>query len=173
MGRCRGGCAGDKAMTKAAVVSIVFLSVTVALAQPGQSPQGAWLQDGIKWSKAPKEINPKLSSGRAAIAYFGRDHKFSLIYATVNRVQREYEIICNGCGQVVYLGSWELAEKTIKVKYRLVSRTVQIIGEQLPGPVQEDSAKIEGDAVVFLGHSFHRSTALEANVKEFVPPVPH
>ena len=98
-------------MTKAAVASVVLWSVTVALAQPGQTPQGAWLQDGIKWSKAPKEINPKLSSARAAIAYFGPDHTFSLIYATVNRVQGEYEIICNGCGQVVYSGSWEVARR--------------------------------------------------------------
>jgi hypothetical protein len=156
-------------MTKAAVASVVLWSVTVALAQPSQAPQGAWLQDGIKWSKAPKEINPKLSYGRAAIAYFGPDYTFSLIYATVNRVQGEYEVICNGCGQVVYSGSWELAEKTIKVKYRLVSRTIQVSGEQLPGPVKEDAAKIEGDAVVFLGHSFHRSTALDASVKEFIP----
>lgn len=158
-------------MTKASVVSIVLWSVTtVALAQPGKALQGAWLQEGIKWAKAPKEINPRLSSGRAAIVYFGPDHAFAVIYATVNRVPREYEVICNGCGQVVYSGTWEIDDKTIKVKYRLVSRTVEVAGEQLPGPVKEDTAKLKGDAIVFLGHSFHRATELDANVREFVSP---
>jgi len=161
-------------VTKAVLFSAVLGPLaTIVVAQSGQVPQGAWLQDGIKWSKAPKEINPKLSSGRATITYFGPDHTFSLIYATVNRVQGEYEVICNGCGQVVYSGSWELAKKTIRVKYRLVSRTVQVSGEQLPGPVKEDAAKIESDTVVFLGHSFHRSTALDASVREFIPPTAH
>ena len=157
-------------MTKAAVAWVVLWSLTVAVAQPGgQAPQGAWLQDGIKWSKAPKKINPKLSSAQAAIAYFGPDHTFALIYATVNRVQGEGDLICNGCGQVVYTGSWELAEKSIKVKYRLVSRTVQVTGEHLPGPFKEDAAKIEGTALSFLGHSLHRSAALDANVGESIP----
>ena len=158
--------------SKALAFSAWLLAVG-AVAQPVQSPGGAWLQDGIKWSKAPKEINPKLTSGRAAIAYFSPDHMFALIYATVNRVQGEYEVICNGCGQAVYSGSWELAKKTVRVKYRLVSRTVQVAGEQLPGPVKEDAAKIEGDTIVFLGHSFHRATALDANVREFIPPAVH
>jgi hypothetical protein len=161
-------------MRKGLVFSaMLWLLAAGAVAQPIHSPEGAWLQDGIKWSKAPKEINSKLTSGHAVIAYFGPDHTFALVYAIVNRVQGEYEVICNGCGQSVYSGSWELAEKAVKVKYRLVSRTVQIAGEQVPGPVKEDSAKIEGDALVFLRHSFHRSTALDANVKEFIPPAAH
>lgn len=161
-------------MTKVALFSAVLWPLaTVVVAQSVQAPQGAWLQADIKWSKAPKEINPKLSSGRAAIAYFGPDHTFALIYATVNRVQGEDDLICNGCGQVVYTGSWELAERTVKVKYRLVSRTVQVAGEQLPGPFKEDIAKIEGAAVLFLGHSFHRSATLDANVGEFIPSAAH
>lgn len=146
-----------------------WLLATMAVAQT--VPQGAWLQDGTTWSNAPKEINPKLSSGRAVIAYFASDHTFALIYATVNRVKGEYEVICNGCGQVVYTGTWELAEKAVKMKYRLVSRTVQVAGEQLPGPIKEDTAKLEGDTVVFLGHPFRRATALDASVREFIPPV--
>ena len=91
----------------------------------------------------------------------------------MNRVPREGDLICNGCGQAVYTGSWELAEKTVTVKYRLVSRTVQGVGEQLPGPLKEDTAKIEGATVLFLGHSFHRSAALGANVGEFIPSAAH
>jgi hypothetical protein len=158
-------------MRKLAVFLIVLCSITTAtLGQPIQGPQGAWLQDGLKWSKAPKKINPKLSSARGAVLYFGSDHNFTLIYTTINRVPGEYEVICGGCGQVVYSGSWELGKQTIKVKYRLVSRTVDVPGEQLPGPVKEDTAKIEDDAVLFLGYSFHRSTALSANIRDFIPP---
>lgn len=161
-------------MIKAAVFSAILCSLTAGVpAQPAGAPQGAWLQDGTKWSRAPKEINDKLTSGRATILYFSPDHLFALIYATVNRVLGEYEVICNGCGQVVYSGTWEVVEKTVKVKYRLVTRSVPVTGEQLPGPLQEEAVKIEGTAVKFLGHSFHRSTELDANVREFIPPVVH
>lgn len=162
-------------MNRAALffIAILWFLTTGTRAQTVPVPQGAWLQDGVKWSEAPKEINPKLSSGRAAIAYFGADHIFLLVYATVNRVPGEYEVICNGCGQVVYLGSWDIVEKTIRVKYRVVNRTVQIPGEQLPGLMKEGSAKIEGDAIVFLGQTFHRSTALDASAREFIPPSAH
>ena len=156
-----------------AVFSVFFclLTATAALAQPARAPEGAWVQDGIKWEKAPRTINRKLSSGPAAIAYFGADHEFALIHAILLRVQGEYEVICNGCGQVVYSGSWALVGRAVNIKYRLLSRTVEIRGEQLPGPLKEDTATIEGDAVVFLGHSFHRSSALDANVREFIPAV--
>jgi len=73
-------------------------------------------------------------------------------------------------GVVIYMGSWEQAEKTVIVKYRLVNRTVQVSGEKLPGPFKEDAAKLEGAGILFLGHSFHRSAALDVNVREFLPP---
>jgi hypothetical protein len=89
----------------------------------------------------------------------------------VLRVPKEYEVIWNGCGQVVHLGTWQIDEKTIRVKYRLMSRTVELVGERLPGPMKDDTAKIERDAIVFLGHSFHRARDLDTNVREFVSPV--
>jgi hypothetical protein len=142
-------------MRNAAVASAILWSLAqAASSQPLPIPEEAWLQDGVKWAKAPRKINRKLSSGRAAIIYFGPDHAFSLIYATVNRVPREYEVICNGCGQAVYSGTWKIDAKTIRVKYRLVSRTIEVTGEQLPGPVREDTAKMEGAAVCSLDTHF-------------------
>ncbi len=122
--------------------------------------------------QVPKEINPRLSSGHAAIVYFGPDHAFAVIYATVNRVPREYEVICIGCVvRWVYSGTLGIiGEKIVKVKFRLVSRTIEVTGEQLPGPVREDTVKLDGRAIVFLGHSFHRATDLDANIREFVSP---
>jgi len=156
--------------TRALVSALLCsLAATAAFAQPAPVPEGAWVQDGIKWEKAPRTINRKLSSGGAVIAYFGADHEFALIHAILLRVQGEYKVICNGCGQVVYSGSWALVGGAVSIKYRLFSRSVEIKGEQLPGPLKEDTATIEGDAVVFLGHSFHRSSALDANVREFIP----
>ena len=159
-------------MTKRLIFLTILCTVMIRVvsAQGVHVPEDTWLQDGTKWSKAPRELNAKLSFGRATILYFAADHTFSLIYATVNRVPGEYDVICSGCGQVVYSGSWELVEKNIKVKYRLISRTVLVAGEQLPGPVKEDAVRLDDDAVVFLGRTFHRSTTLDASVREFIPP---
>jgi hypothetical protein len=128
---------------------------------------GAWLEDNIKWAKAPKEYNPKLRVGRTSVLYFAADHSFALIYATVNRVTGEYEVISNGDGQDVYLGTWSISENSIALTYRLVSRTVLKLGEKLPGPRQQESAEQIGTAIVLLGHSFHRSSALDKSAREF------
>ena len=69
--------------------------------------QGAWLQDGVKWTKAPAGINPRLKLGEAEILYLGKDQTFAIIYCVVNRIPSEYETISHGDGQVVYRGRWE------------------------------------------------------------------
>ena len=152
------------------IKTLVFCLLTRVASSQSVAPPGAWLQDKVKWQRAPKDINPKLRSGRAAVIYFWPNQSVSVLYATVTRVPKEYEVICNGCGQVVYCGTWELAEKSVKIKYQFVSRTVEVIGEQLPGPSKYGDAKIKGDSLVFLGHSFHRAPDLDANVLEFVSP---
>ena len=101
-----------KLMSTVIIAIAIFWSLAqVVFAQPFPAPDGAWLQNGIKWSKAPRTINAKLRSGSTAILYFRTDHAFSLMYATVLRVPKEYEVICNGCGQVVHLGTWQIDEK--------------------------------------------------------------
>jgi hypothetical protein len=153
-------------MSKSAMFLFLLLA-PIALSQQVRVPEGAWLQDDIKWSKAPREYNPKLRVARSTIAYFGGDHTFALIYATVNRVPNEYEVISNGDGQVVYLGTWSVRERTIALTYGLISRTVQMQGEQLPGPTINETAKQSGSAIVLVGHSFRRSSALDQSMREY------
>lgn len=149
---------------------LLFALLLKPLVFAQSAPEGAWLQDGAKWSKAPREYNAKLHFARTAIIYFGADHTFALIYATVNRVPEEYEVISNGDGQEVYLGTWGIADNTIALNYRLVRRTVHAKGEQLPGPMKTESARRRGSALVFLGHSFHRSAALDESALQVAVP---
>jgi hypothetical protein len=43
-------------------------------------PHGAWLQDGMTWTKAPPDVNPHLETGAAVVMYFGDDQSFALIH---------------------------------------------------------------------------------------------
>jgi hypothetical protein len=124
--------------TLTALLLLVCLPVLAAGLDEGHV-QGAWLQDGVKWTKAPPDINPHLQAGQAEILYFGKDQGFTIIYCVVNRVPKEYETISHGDGQVVYRGKWEAQGDDIAVEYRLVDRTVKIRGGAArTGPARND-----------------------------------
>lgn len=129
---------------------------------------GAWLQDGIKWINAPAEINAHLQTGQAALLYFGPDHTFAIIYCVVNRVPKQYMTISHGDGQVVYLGKWEAAGDQISTTYRLMSRTVQIKGEKLPGPELRATIKKSHVLLVLQSKSYRRVDALDKNAADVV-----
>jgi hypothetical protein len=137
--------------------------------------QGAWLQDGVKWTKAPAGINPRLKLGEAEILYFDKDQTFVIIYCIVNRVPNEYETISHGDGQVVYRGKWEAQGDDIAVEYRLVDRTVKIKGEALPGPIQHATIKTSDRVLRLERKTFHRTVGLDKSAAEVVnglPPEP-
>jgi hypothetical protein len=129
---------------------------------------GAWLQNNIKWVTAPPDVNPNLHCGQAIILFLGTDHTFSLIYATVNRVPKKYEVISEGDGQVVFIGTWQSSGENFIVKYRLVSRTVQVAGEALPGPIKQDRIRKTLSGLMFEQNTFHRSVALDVSVRDVV-----
>lgn len=134
--------------------------------------QGAWLLNSVKWTNAPADINPHLQSGPAEILYFRQDRTFALIYCVVNRVPKQYEIISHGDPQDVYLGKWEAEGDNIAVEYRLVSRTVKIKGEALPGPIQHATIKASDRVLHLERKTFHRTVGLDKSAAEVVNGLP-
>jgi hypothetical protein len=158
-------------MRKLAVVWLLFCLAAIGAASEKKSkvaPTGAWLQDGVKWIKAPAEINAHLQTGQATILFFRPDHTFAIIYCVVNRVPRRYLTISHGDGQVVYLGKWEVTDDQISTTYRLTSRTVQVQGENLPGPEQRATIKNSQSILVLDGKSYRRADALNKSAAEVV-----
>ncbi len=138
-------------------------------AQEKMAPEGAWIQDGIVWSSPPADVNPTLQYAQTAILYFAPDHTFALLYATVNRVPSKYEVVSNGDGQIVYLGTWQgRPDGGIAAEYRLVSRSVQKPGESLPGSAENRRATRSGAFIVFDGRKFQRDSALDASVRDVI-----
>lgn len=153
----------------ARLVPLLILLIVNGCSKRDSGPSaGAWILDGVSWLAAPKEINPRLQSARAEILYFGADHTFSLIYARVNRVPKEYKVVSNGDGQVIYLGTWATNGVNIDLNFRLVERTVRLPGENLPGPAMNETAQLKATSILFRGHSFSRDGALDSSVNEFV-----
>lgn len=157
--------------TLTALLLLAFLPAFVAGLDEGHV-QGAWLQDGVKWTKAPPDINPHLQTGEAEILYFGKDQTFAIIHCVVNRVPKEYETISHGDGQVVYRGKWEAAGDSIAVEYRLVSRTVKIKGEALPGPIQHATIKTSDRVLHLEKKTFHRTVGLDRSAAEVMNGLP-
>lgn len=150
------------------ILLLVVLALLPSLpVRPDESlPSGAWLQDGVKWNNAPRDINPGLQAGGAAVIYFRRDHNFALIDCIVVRAPKEYMSISHGDPRGVYLGKWEVQGSDIAIEYRLVERTVQLTGEKLPGPVLQGTIHVSHNALSFERKTFRRSPNLDESAAE-------
>lgn len=82
--------------------------------------RGAWLQSNLEWERAPKQVNPSLRTGTAALVYFADDHTFAVIYCVVNQVPGEYISISHGDGVALYRGQWTPDRKGVAVWYEFV-----------------------------------------------------
>ena len=130
---------------------------------------GAWLPVNVKWEHAPPEINPKLETGSATVLYFDQQGHFAIVGCVINREPGRYTTVSAGDGQVVSSGEWD-GHLPGHVKYRLISRTVERVGETLPGPWQEEKlASTPKGYLRFKGELYRRVEDLAPSVREVLP----
>ena len=153
---------------------ILFLFVVLwgceAFAQ-GIKPTGAWLPVHVKWEHAPANVNPKLETAATTVLYFGENQRFVMIGCVVLRAPSRLTI-SHGDGQVISSGEWD-GQLPGQVKYRLISRTVQRVGETLPGPWHEERlASTPNGYLMFEGKLYRHVEELEPSVRELLPGTP-
>jgi hypothetical protein len=153
-------------MKKMLPLMVLIFLPSLAVRSDTSFSDGAWLQDGVKWVNAPRDINPQLQSGSAAVLYFGKDQTFALIYCTVGREPKKYMTISHGDPRSVYIGKWEVHGNDIAIEYRLVDRTVKIKGEKLPGQIQHAAIKMSRNILSFDKKIFRRSLELDKSAAE-------
>jgi hypothetical protein len=124
------------------------------------APQGAWRQSDVKWNKPPAELQLEERYAEADLLYFGSNHEFSVVYATVIQNPKS-EGVSRGDGQVVYLGKWKSDGAKLSVEFRLVSRTVRKEGEVIPGPLAHAEISIQDDHLLFQKMTFTRDKPLD------------
>jgi hypothetical protein len=146
----------------------MFAVLFLLLSQSGVAPnetalEGAWLEADSKWINGPKGVAPPGEQwSQTAVLYFGKDHKFALIYCTVILVPKKYKNISNGDPRGVYRGEWSVEDDTVSLTYKLVEQTVLLQGKKLPGPIQHAKVKISsGLTLGFDGKQFRREVALD------------
>ncbi len=146
---------------------ILFVLCSCAAFAQGAKPTGAWLPVRVTWEHAPESVNPKLETAATTVLYFDEQRRFALVRCVVNRESGQYTV-SHGDGQVVYLGEWD-GRLPGEVKYRLVSRTVSLKGETLPGPWHEEKlASASKTYLQFEGKLYRRVEALDPSVREIV-----
>jgi hypothetical protein len=139
-----------------------------AVAQTVQTV-GAWLPVDVKWEHAPADINQKLETGSATVLYFDAEGHFAMVGCVINREPGRYTTVSVGDGQVVSYGVWD-KHLPGHVKYRLISRTVERVGETLPGPWQEEKLTATPKGYLwFKGELYRRVKDLEPSVREVLP----
>lgn len=130
-------------------------------------PTGAWRQTNVTWTKPPAELGLKERDAESKILYFSPDHKFVVLYALV--MQRPgHEEISHGDGCVAYLGTWTASGGSVHVEYRLVSKTIRMRGEALPGPVRSGDIRVRGSGLYFGKDRFVRDRRLDGSLKAIV-----
>lgn len=146
---------------------ILFVLWSCAAFAQGVKPTGAWLPVHVKWERAPASVNPKLETGATTVLYFDEQRHFAVVGCVVNRESGQYTI-SHGDGQFISLGEWD-GHLPGQVKYRLVSRTVALKGETLPGPWHaEELAPRPKGYLRFEGKLYRRLEALEPSVRELL-----
>ena len=124
------------------------------------APERAWRQSDVKWNKPPAELQLEERYAETALLYFGSNHEFSLVYATVIQGPKS-EGVSRGDGQVVYLGKWKSEGAKVGVEYRLASRTVRKDGEETPGPLERAEISKQNGLLLFLKMRFTRDEQLD------------
>lgn len=153
------------AIAKRGMVFFLFCLLSAPLQSQEPSVLGAWRQSGLKWKKPPAELQLKQRYAESAILYFGRNHEFAVMYATV--IQGPHaEGVSRGDGRVVYLGTWNADGIVLRVEYQLVSRTVLVENETLPGSMQIGEIQVKKGALLFKKMLFHRDRQLDDELRD-------
>jgi len=147
--------------------TILLLLWSCAAFAQGVKPTGTWLPVHVEWEHAPPSISPKLETGSTTVLYFDENQRFAIVGCIVLRAPGRITI-SHGDGQVVFLGGWD-GHLPGQVKYRLVSRTVPLKGETLPGPWREEKlASTPKGYLLFEGKLYRHVEDLEPSVRDLL-----
>ncbi len=121
---------------KAIILLLLLLTIpTESQAADVLRSHRVWVYQHTRWEKAPPEVESRISTASATVLYFRDDGKFGMVDCFLIKGRRSLGI-SNGDGLNIYVGEWSEKDGVINVSYRLVERTVRMIGETLPSPVQ-------------------------------------
>lgn len=122
---------------------------------------GAWLEQNLKWEKAPKTIDPNLRSAGARLIFFSKDGRVLIWSGIVYEHHKKNPVMSNGDGESLYLGRWMITKAQSTIEYQVVYRTIQIVGEKLPGPIKRQSILIKPNEISIDGYRYRRAEALD------------
>jgi hypothetical protein len=148
-------------------MKMLLLSVLVVLFLFPSKPtlRGTWIASDAKWQQVPADVSPGEEFAETTVLVFGTSGKIALIECVVLRKAQEFTNISHGDPQNIFLGTWDL-NLPGQVRYRLVSRTVPIKGQTLPGSWTEKPIALAGQDVLLDGQRYSKFPVLEVNARE-------
>ncbi len=156
--------------------SWALLVLTVLLAGPSGvgaaagNLEGAWLSEGTKWESPPTDT-ARGRFGYATVIYFGSDGTLLILECVVNRLH-EHLGISHGDPQVVSLGTWRQKDDETVASFRLVERTVKLVGEQLPGTLEQVKVRRDRGGILRVnGKVYRRERGLDEDAAEITQAV--
>jgi hypothetical protein len=162
------GFTSAEAMKKTLLLLILISLGCVAFAQQPLMTVGAWMPVNAKWQHAPPDAALNLLTASTTVLYFQPNGKMIKIGCVVNRESGTFAISA-GDGQVLSSGDWQEEKGEIVARSRVVMRTVQRTGEELPGPWNQDVLTIKDHELLLKGVRYRRVPQLDKSASEMVP----
>ncbi len=143
----------------------------LVVAQPGPATQKielpwVYVNSHLVWESPPRELKKGYmvaDNARLIVLYPGGE--YAQVSGTLFRDRRNGRLsICQGCGFVVYRGTWKLnGEGTATIKSRWVYGGFSREGQKPPGPEIEEHWKLHGRSKVRV------ATAIETSKSKYIP----
>ncbi len=154
---------------KTILLLVLMACGCVVFAQQATAPIGAWMPVNVKWRHAPPDVAPKLLTASTDVLYFQPDGQMVVIGCIVDSELGRFTTISAGDGQTVAAGDWHEEQGKIVARYRVVFRTVPRIGEELPGPWNQDVLTIKDGQLSLKGVRYRRVPELDKSASEMLP----
>jgi hypothetical protein len=159
-------------MKKTLALLILTAAGSVAFAQQAPLPVGPWMPVTVKWLHAPPDVAPNLETTSTTVLYFQPNGTMIKIGCVINREPGSFTISA-GDGQILSEGDWKDEQGKIVVRSQVVMRTVQRIGEKLPGPWSREVLTVLDGQLLLNGVRYRRVPELEKSASEMLPrPAP-
>ena len=121
-----------------------------------------------KWRQAPPDVAPNLATASTTVLYFQTNGQMIKIGCVVYRDSGRLAISV-GDGQILSFGDWHEEHGKIVARSRVVMRSVERIGEKLPGPWKQDVMTMKDGQLLMNGTHYRRIPELDKSASEMVP----
>ena len=169
----RFGRAAARVASAACAMSLISLmlvgTVRATTNQTVAQIAGAWMLVNAEWRKIPPEIEPDTSTASMQVLHFEPGGRIAAVGCVIYRHPGQRDAMSVGDGHLVSIGDWHEEHGQIVARWRLISRDVPKVGEQLPGRWTNHMLTLKAGKLSINGETYRRAPDLDNEAAKLIP----